>query len=823
MTTDLSQLEGTIDPKTGSVPKRRFIDPKDPANGDWLHTRVKKFTMCGDVKDRERSEAEAMLRFTSPYSNEDLKALGMEHMPNSTLGELPRRVAEEEGKWTDYVVSMNGLWQVQTPNLPGEMIDEVQEKASEILNELWMDEAKHVIALQVAFRQFATFGIGPLVWTDCYDPSPIARTASSLKFPAGTRITLDNFTECTLDDSCTPQELYGSISHDPERLKSKAHGWSRIEVMGVLKHHAAGGGGFAPDRFNSLELLELQERQGTNIWESYPKNEIPTLHVFVREFEENGDGNVVSHLLMAQGEKGWRIIRQKPFMYARPDQCMVLATDRVGSDGTVAGLRGSGIDLLEHCRSMDIVHCASMYATFRSSVPIYTSTGGNSANQAEQLMLRPNGVVLQQGITEIASHVDYEAGSHMVDKLSNQADRHQRIYDINAPNKRGVQRTAKEAMFDAAKEADARSNQILPIVRLFFEPLGREFARRLFFFPKDDTGRVLRYRGWQLAEKFWIRMAEARLHPKMFQRARIVINPNNTPGGLDKKLMRVDAAMQFYPLLQTAKQRNRIVNYGLTAIFGYRGAEPILNQDEPEAPMPISEQIDSENADMMSGQQRRVFPEQDHLRHLGPIAAEGIGHCAFALQKISEIQEGQMDPITVDPLDVQASRIRAGVAIHGHMQAHLVMMGQNQLLMDLPEIQQYFDFNAELEQILQTSIKDFASKIAERQDAGESVDPKVAMELAKAQASIQAMQMKTKAEIEAAQQKGLVKLGLQQQTAEARRDEKRASFILDQMLAKKKEERDILQENAKTIIDLGREQLKMKMAEKAAAAKPKAA
>lgn len=817
-TTPSNVLEGTVNPDTGKAPDRRFINPKDKADGSWLYEQVRPFQMCGGVKDRERAEVEAMLRFAPPYSEEDLRALNLENAPNTTLGELPRRISQAESTWTDFTTSNSGLWKVSFPSMPGQIADTISEQVSELVNNLWSEDQRHCLSLQLAFRQFSTYGIGPLAWIDCYDPSPIARTASSMRFPNATRLTLDNFTECSLHDTMSSQTLYKLVRGEVGKQRASIHGWNRAEVSKVLKAHATWQQHSNNPMWGSLEAVELAERQGYDIWSSYAKKDIDVIHVWVSEYEEDDDGKHISYLLLANDGVGWRIIRDKAREYTSPSEFLVLATDRVGSDMTIAGLRGLGIDLLEHARSTDILHCAGLYAAYRGSIPIYATNGGAGANSADQIAVRPNGVVIPMGFTEVQSQVDAQSAGYYIDRLTNNADTFQGVYSINAPNKGGVQRTAREASYDAAKEADIRSSQILPMTRTFFEPLGREFVRRLFFFPRDRNGRCLKYPGWRMAQKWWDKLemilAENGIPLIFLQDHKVVINPANTPGGLDKKLLRHQAAMTIYPTLQSQDQRNWITNQGLIAIFGHQASKPYLNQSEPTPPADVVTILDSENADLVGGFQRRVLPEQDHLRHLGPLAVDGVGHIPYAMQMLQRIQSGQFDNFTIDPVEELAEQLRAAVAMQGHIAAHLAMISQNPIILDMPEVQGYFDFNAQFEQIIVQSIKSFEQMAAER--APQGGDPKTAALMAKTQAEIQAMQAKTQAEIAMTQQKHLTKLGNQVQTQQARHDQKNAQFILDETIKQKNAQADLVIKASQATLDLQAEQMKMEMQRRAA-------
>lgn len=811
--TPISTAEGTVNADTGRAPDRRFINPNDKADGSWLHTQVARFRMCGDVRDIERKEVEAMLRFTPPYSEDDLRALNLENAPNTTLGEMPRRIAQAENNWVEFTTSSTGLWKISFPDVPGKAADTVGERVSELVNRLWSADPRHCLSMQLVFRQFSTWGLGPLVWNDCYDPSPVARIASSLRFPATTRLTLDNFTEACLEDTITAQELYGIVRGPVGETRSAIHGWNRKEVGRVLKSHATGDG-IDSQVWGSLEAAELAERQGRDLWGGYSKRDIRLLHVFVREYTPDEEGNDISHCVLAADGQGWRIIRDKGRAYSDPSQFMVLATDRVGSDMTIAGLRGLGLDLREHCRSTDILHCAGMYASYRSSIPIYAASGGGAASHADQISIRPNGVIIPHGFTEVQSHIDPQASGWYIDRLTNSADTLQGLYSINAPNKGGVQRTAREATFDAAKEAEVRSSQVMPMVRTFFEPLGEEFLRRLFLFPKDKTGAILRYRGWRTVEAFWrgldTILRETGVPLGLLQHSIVEINPASTPGGLDKKLMRHQAAMAIYPTLQRQEQRDWITNQGLIAIFGYQAAQPYLNESEAPPPSDLVTVLDGENADLAGGFQRRVLPEQDHLAHLGPLGEQGLGHIPFAMQMLHQIQDGGFNPFATDPLEALAEQLRGAVTLHGHITGHLSMLAQNPVIMEIPEVQGYFDFNAQFERVLSRSIEEFQQQAAAKmQQSGQGEDPRTAALFAKTQAEIQAMQAKTQAEIETMQQKQMWKLGNQAQTAEARHQQKNASWVMDEVVKKQQADSDLFIARRKAALDLAAERVKL--------------
>jgi hypothetical protein len=223
---------------------------------------------------------------------------------------------------------------------------------------------------------------------------------------------------------------------------------------------------------------------------------------------------------------------------------------------------------------------------------------------------------------------------------------------------------------------------------------------------------------------------------------------------------------------------------------------------------------------MLSGRQRLVLPDQDHLTHLGPIDPNGVGHIPFVIQTMQKIQQGLFDKFTLDPLEALAEQLRAGVTIIGHIDAHLALLSENPIIMDAPEIQNYFDFSAQMQQQILQTISMFEKAAAERQEeGGDDMDPKTKAVLMKAQADIQIAQARAANEMQIAQQKNFFKLGNMAQTNEARRDEKLAMAILDGTIKNKNSAADVRRKLLDQTLDFQRGASQIEMAQASAKAK----
>lgn len=796
---DPSSINATVGPD-GHVPLRRFINPSNPKDGTWLYDQIKNFSLPGDLKDWERKRIEAHLRHAEPYSTDELVALGMENMPNFSSGDLETRISDEEKKWTDLITSHSGLWEVKHPDVPAERLEEFNSDLGDALNRTWMDCAAHITTGQLVFRHMACYGCGPALWADPYDPSPISRVSSDFRFPPGMRIDMSNFSECALHDSMSAQDLYRAIS-DP-----KNKGWDKSAVMDVLKTNATND---TKPYFESAEKFELGMRSGVNCWKSYTNMDIPVIHVWVNEFEEK-DGKTISYVVLAKGTgMDWTIIRSSPHAFSKTTEFLLLATDRVGSDGTISGLRGVGMNLRPRCEANDILGCASAYAAFLSSVPTYTSSNQSLSDTLEQTKLRANGMIIPFGVTQVESKLDVMAAMHFIANNNNTMDDQQGRYGLNTPNKGGVQRTAEEARQDSAKEGEVRSAQVAPLTKTFFEPLGINFFKRIIEFPRDDKGQPLKHRGWEVVEAFDKNLKGTNVAAiamvlsngktvkdaiEFLGLAKVSFNSANTPGGLDKKLLRSDQLLGLTGMMTSQRQRDLAVNSKIIALMGYKGAKPYLNASEAsEVAQMFQERISTENALMAVGQKVDVFEIQDHLRHLGPLDPQGFGHVPFLMAELAKVQQNAGSQFETDPLDELGEKIDALLEMKDHVDMHLAHCMHNSAIAENPAIQPYFHFVGQVENAIRVLAQGFAKELEARQTKeGVAQDPKVQSIMALTQAKIAAMNATTKANLDAAALKHNVKVGQQVELAGVRSKLKTAATLTDMAISAEKQKTEAL-------------------------------
>lgn len=801
----------------GNVPKRRFINPQDPLSGEWLYAQVQNFTMVGNTKDWERGRVEAHLRMANPYSQDDLVALGMENMPNASRGDLAMRVSAEEGKYTDLVTSHSGLWEARHPLLPPEIAERFQSELAEALNTAWSEVPAHVLTMQLVFRQFSTWGIGPALWVDPYDPAPIARISSDLKFPPGTRIDLSNFSECAMWDKMNAQGLYRSIMMDDTKHPS-AWGWKKDKVMDVLKAMAPED---TKQYFNSAEAFELAIRDGNNPWKHYRTTEIQVIHCWVEEFEgEEKDGvtRTVSYVMLAQGaQKGWVVIRDLPRSMELPRNFMLLATDRVGSDGLIGGLRGMAVEMRPRAEMNDILHNAAAYGAFLNSVPIFKSTNQAVSDRAEQITPRANGLIVPDGLDQVEAKLEIREAMQFIASNNNEMDEAQGRYSLNAPNKGGVQRTAEEARQDSAKEGEIRSSQIVPLTATFFGPLGQIFFDRINAYPKDDEGVPLKYCGWRIVQRFGELIAltsipaalksqfgDDREKAQAFMaKTKIMFNSSNTPGGLDKKLLKARELGNFVPLMTSQSQRDAVLENGAVALFGWSGAKPYLNNSESQQVMTgFAQVISMENGIMLAGQPQPVQEFQDHMRHLGPLDPRAMGHMATLMQKLAQVAQGnEQTRFEDDPLDGLAKDINTLLALKEHCESHLSFAAHIPGIMESKTIQPYFVLISQAEGVIKQLVAGFQKELAARAEAKQpqQTDPKAQAIIATTQANIQAKQMTTAADMQMSEQKHNLKMAQQAQLAGTRSDLKTAQTISDMAVSAQKQQAEAINETTKAL------------------------
>lgn len=835
-----STQEGLPSPDTGNPPELRFRNTSNMEDGEPLYARFGNLKRSGGLLDWEKDQIEGMQANWPPYTTQQLEQMNAQFLPNSSRGEMPRRIGQKVALWMDFAAGNSGLWRVTFNNAPPDRKEDLEDMASECLNTAWTNFPKHTNLMIKAFKEQAKYGFGPVVWSDCWDPSPHAKMAWEMRFPPSTEIDMSNLPECGMNDEITLMDLYEASKRD-ERLKKMEPkegatggkilgGWNSSLIVKLMKQSATA----ASQRFDYTSMSDMMAAESIGqLWtgnsEAFNGSSIvPVVRMWIREYDEV-DGASISYYTLAD-ISGWKIIQARPHHYRDWTATLAAAMDDTGLDGTISGLKGLGMDIRAKCRDMDIMDVQSTWAAMHQMTPHYAAPNDSAAQAMERSTIRPFGIFVANGVTEFQSQVDYSAGIESLRRMSQDLDTIQGVYQLNTPNHKGTQRTAEESRNDALKEQDSRLAQVLPMSKMFIVPLGREFARRLMEFPRSE-GEILKAPGWEVARYFWAKVSSfpelELILPSIKGGAEISVNPNATPDGLDKKLMKHLMLLERLPLYNTQPQRNRIINGFTAAVMGHTAAIPLFNEDEQPMDTNLDAFIDSENADMIAGSPRIVFPDQDHYRHLGPPDGSGGGHCGAIVREMVEISDGLQEQFQVDAAQDTADRLYSGLAFLAHCDAHIMLASQNPALMDGEEIQFYYNFSAELKNLLKTTLTLFQKEMQKRAtEDGTQVDPKVQAIMAKTEAEITAMLMKTDADIKANETKMITKLGQQQQVAEARTRQKQVDYTLSTAMKQQQLKIDLaiksidagtraVQERADAERDLAKAEK-----ERAAAAKP---
>jgi hypothetical protein len=274
---------------------------------------------------------------------------------------------------------------------------------------------------------------------------------------------------------------------------------------------------------------------------------------------------------------------------------------------------------------------------------------------------------------------------------------------------------------------------------------------------------------------------------EFLKRTKVAFNSANTPGGLDKKLLRANEMMKWMNYMTSQAQRDAVVNSAMVSLNGWRGAQPYLNKTEEDvSALPFAERISMENSVMSCGQGIPAHEFQDHLRHLGPLDPRGFGHCAHLMQRITEVQNNQGNLFETDPLDGLGEDINSLLHFKEHIDMHLAHASHNAALVESDQIQPYFNFVAEVENVLTKMAAGFQKELELRQTQGTPTDPKVASMMALTQAKIAAMQATTKATLDNAKLKHDVKVGQQNELAGIRSQLKTTQTLTDMVIGAEK-------------------------------------
>jgi hypothetical protein len=682
-----------------------------------------------------------------PLSQQDLDDSGLGDMPNLNLKQFSGKIDAYCSAWNDLNCSGDSFLEVMASDefTPPEYIPQVSGLLTRFANDAILDWAavgtmnagNYIRQSAIRDTQMGLFGLGPATMLDQFDWRFTAMPLHRVLVPRGTFLDMSNCQVGFIKWKMPLPQMFEEV-RDEERAREK--GWNPIAVLWAIYKYQNTSEGKGSSNWAFIKWMN-EIRDNDPDWSKFNAPEVKLVHVYVMEFGKDDEPIGISHKIIPAGglcEYGY--LFASPERYETWGNIIIPFCDRVGPEGIWHGIKGFGDDIYDSCHFNNTLFNWTATNAILNGMPVFTSSDGDTRNRLARVKMTRMGI-LYPGITPTQLKLNLDiAGTMQIFSESNIImDQNTRIWgQAQTP-----QTTARgkpsptEIMQSVMSQTQFSSTQIKNYRTTGLDPLFSEMYRRL-----TADGYNEKFPGGKQAKRFRDQCERHKITKKMFQGVKWVRADRN--GSTGNTAVDFQRAQQVYTVATPGKGQLQARKDMVAALKG-REVVPAYVEDTPQ-PMPDDKTIDLENQLMEAGQTPTALPNEDHMKHLGPIDPKAAGHIGSMLktqQSASQIQdnlEQYMAKIGSDPL-----------AVMRNLDAHIAHSAQHEKALEAsPLTREAAKPYAKILNDVHGFAVQFAGNIqkalvAKRPDAGG--DPKVQREQALTQAKVQSMGQLTAAEI----------------------------------------------------------------------------
>ena len=714
-----SELENLQE--SGSAPKKRI------KSADNLVSIADKYIEQDEEAAYLRARAQALVNGEAPYDAEELKSKGLTHVVNANFGEAN---AIMEAALAPYIELQNGV-----PRIANVIMSSYEGDAnedSEIISEEfdWMlkEWSDHAYNMQLLSREFVGDGVGVAMWPDersvFWEPCGL----KDFKVARDTKVSDEAIEVAIVQRNMSVSELYNYIK-DPKI--AKALGWN----------------------INAVKQAIWKASTKRNQWKNY------TAHWedFEREVKENDLYTGESAYHRAQLIYGYnrefdgkftQLIASRDasdFLYERysryggVNQCFVIFTYGVGQ-GTFHTIRGLKQKIYNQIQISNRVLCQSAQAAITAG--LIQLQGDSEAIQDFQYIEVGPYTFIPSGLTPIQLQPPSIAtqGLPVYNLMSQVLQNNTGSYRSRQVTPEGQARSATEVVQQARQESTLNAAAL----ELFYTPynklLTEQYRRAVSpYLTAQDKGGAL-------ALEFRRRCARRGVSvDRMRNFLKVTAMRAMGDGSPVMTELASKQLMELYSLLDEKGKENalRAVVAGISGV-GYQKVDLFVAEKGPRRVMDF-DIANLENGNLRQGIQQLVHDSQNHAVHIE-------AHIPMIAQIIEAHRQQQIP-------DEQAMQILRPAA--DHVTEHLVMFSTNSFrVQEVKELKrQLQNLTAYIDELEQQVINRMMAQQSQMQEAAMAeqpqgqFDPKMEMELQKAQLKLAEMQEKRMMNQETHQQK----------------------------------------------------------------------
>jgi len=718
MATGNAELENL--PESGSPPKKRI------KSSDSLVSIADKYIEQDEDAAYLRARAQALVNGEAPYDAEELKSKGLTHVVNANFGEAN---AIMEAALAPYIELQNGV-----PRIANVIMDSYEgdsNEDSEIISEEfdWMlkEWSDHAYNMQLLSREFVGDGVGIAMWPDersvFWEPCGL----KDFKVARDTKVSDEAIEVAIVQRSMSVSELYHYI-RNPKAAKDL--GWNLNAVKQAIwkastkrdqwKNYTAHWEDF------EREIKENDLYAGES---AYHRAQL--IYGYNREF----DGKF-TQLIGSRDSSDF--LYERYSRYGNVNQCFVIFTYGVGQ-GTFHTIRGLKQKIYNQIQISNRVLCQSAQAAITAGL-IQLQGDAEAIQDFQYIEVGPY-TFIPSGLTPIQLQPPSIAtqGLPVYNLMSQVLQNNTGSYRSRQTTPEGQARSATEVVQQARQESTLNAAAL----ELFYTPYNKlltEQYRRAVnpYLTANDKGGAL-------ALEFRRRCARRGVSvERMRQFSKVTAFRAMGDGSPVMTEMASKQLMELYSLMDEKGKENtlRSVIAGISGV-GWQKVNLFVSDKGPRRTIDY-DIANLENGNLRQGIQQMVHDSQNHAVHIE-------AHIPMIAEIIEAHRQQQM-------ADEQAMQILRPAA--DHVTEHLVLFSNNsyraqevrELKRQLQNLTAYID---ELEQQVINRMMAQQSQAQEQfaeQPVGQ-VDPKMELELQKAQLKLAEMQEKRMMSQESHQQK----------------------------------------------------------------------
>jgi hypothetical protein len=710
-------------PESGSPPKKRI------KSSDSLVAIANKYIEQDEDAAYLRARAQALVNGEAPYDAEELKSKGLTHVVNANFGEAN---AIMEAALAPYIELQNGVPRIA--NVIMNSYDGDSNEDSEIISEEfdWMlkEWSDHAYNMQLLSREFVGDGVGVAMWPDersiFWEPCGL----KDFKVARDTKVSDEAIEVGIVQRSMSVSELYNYI-RNPKA--AKALGWNINAVKQAIwkastkrdqwKNYTAHWEDF------EREIKENDLYAGES---AYHRAQL--IYGYNREF----DGKF-TQLIGSRDSSDF--LYERYSRYGNVNQCFVIFTYGVGQ-GTFHTIRGLKQKIYNQIQISNRVLCQSAQAAITSGL-IQLQGDAEAIQDFQYIEVGPY-TFIPSGLTPIQLQPPSIAtqGLPVYNLMSQVLQNNTGSYRSRQATPDGQARSATEVVQQARQESTLNAAAL----ELFYTPYNKLLTEQ--YRRAVNPLLTANDKGGKLALEFRRRCARRGVSiERMRQFLKVTAFRAMGDGSPVMTEMASKQLMELYSLMDEKGKENtlRSVIAGISGV-GWQKVNLFVSDKGPRRVVDF-DIANLENGNLRQGIPQMVHDSQNHAVHIE-------AHIPMIAEIIEAHRQQQM-------ADEQAMQILRPAS--DHVTEHLVFFSNNsfraqevrELKRQIQNLTAYID---ELEQQVINRMMAQQSKAQEQaMQVGEQpqgqIDPKMEMEMQKAQLKLAEMQEKRMMNQETHQQK----------------------------------------------------------------------